>query len=177
MPFNTGITRRKFIGITAAATGSILTGFRPEAASDNKPVDRRVSMKKKLIIPKVDRRLYDGYHFSPAVRVGDRVWVSGQVGVDESLQPAEGMTAQARLAFKNVTRVLEDAGATLSDVVELTTFHIDLRGELEAFNKVKDEFFPKDFPAWTAIGVSQLALPELRVEIRAGAVIGCGKES
>jgi enamine deaminase RidA (YjgF/YER057c/UK114 family) len=40
---------------------------------------------------------------------------------------------------------------------------------------VKDEFLPKNFPAWTAVGVTQLALPELRFEIRAIAVVGCGK--
>jgi len=47
---------------------------------------------------------------------------------------------------------------------------------MDEFAKVKDEFFPRDYPAWTAVGVTQLALPELRVEIRAVAVAGSGKE-
>jgi enamine deaminase RidA (YjgF/YER057c/UK114 family) len=64
----------------------------------------------------------------------------------------------------------------LEDVVELTTFHIDLRGEVDEFAKVKDEFFPRDYPAWTAVGVTQLALPELLVEIRAVAIAGSGKD-
>jgi len=41
---------------------------------------------------------------------------------------------------------------------------------------VKDEYLPRNYPAWTAVGVTWLALPELRVEIRAVAVVGCGKE-
>jgi len=132
-------------------------------------------MEKKLVVPKQDQELYDGWHFAPAVRVGDMVYVSGQVGVDANLQPGETPTAQGRLAFENLSRVLREAGSGLEDVVEITTFHLDLRGELQAFASVKDEFLPKDFPAWTAVGVTQLALPELRFEIRAIAVVGCGK--
>ena len=132
-------------------------------------------MNRKLINPKETQPLYDNYHFSQAVRAGDTIWISGQVGVDANLTPAAGMTAQARLAFEGVKRTLEAAGATLADVVELTTFHLDLRGGLEEFSKVKDQFFPRDFPAWTAVGVTQLALPELLVEVRVVAVAGSAK--
>jgi len=81
------------------------------------------------------------------------------------------MAAQARLAFEGLNRTLAAAGATLEEVVELTTFHIDLRGEMEQVAKVKDEYVPRNYPAWTAVGVTQLALPELRVEIRAVAIL------
>jgi enamine deaminase RidA (YjgF/YER057c/UK114 family) len=47
---------------------------------------------------------------------------------------------------------------------------------MDEFAKVKDEFFPRDYPAWTAVGVTQLALPELRIEVRAVAIAGSGKE-
>ena len=86
------------------------------------------------------------------------------------------MAAQARLAFEGLKRTLAETGASLEDVVELTTFHIDLRCEMEQFASVKDEYFPRDYPAWTAVGVTQLALPELRVEVRAVAIAGSGKE-
>jgi enamine deaminase RidA (YjgF/YER057c/UK114 family) len=71
---------------------------------------------------------------------------------------------------------LASAGATLDDVLELTTFYIDLRGELEQFAKVKNQYLPRDYPAWTAVGVTQLAPPELRVEIRAVVVAGSSKD-
>jgi enamine deaminase RidA (YjgF/YER057c/UK114 family) len=108
--------------------------------------------------------------------VGDTIWISGQVGIDAKLSPASGMAAQARLAFEAMKRTLAAAGASLDDVVELMTFHIDLRGEMEEFGKVKDEYFPRDYPAWTAVGVTQLALPELRIEIRAVAIAGSGRD-
>ena len=129
------------------------------------------------INPPATRALYDALHFSQATRVRDTVWVSGQVGIDAAMRPAEGMEAQAHLAFRGLRSVLEAAGASLADVVELTTFHTDLRGEMQAFAAVKDEYFPDRYPSWTAVGVTQLALPELCVEIRAVAVVGCGGES
>lgn len=129
-------------------------------------------MKRVLINPEETQPLYDGFHFSQANRVGDTIWVSGQVGVDDKFTPARGMAAQARLAFEGLKRTLAAAGATLDDVVELTTFHIDLRGEMEQFTRVKDEYLSRNYPAWTAVGVTQLALPDLRVEIRAVAVAG-----
>jgi enamine deaminase RidA (YjgF/YER057c/UK114 family) len=130
--------------------------------------------KRQLIKPAGTEPLYDNFHFSPATRVGDTIWVSGQVGIDANMVPASGMEAQARLAFQSLKTILDAAGASMEDIVEIMTFHLDLRGEMEAFVKVKDEFLPDRYPSWTAVGVTQLAMPELRVEIRAVAVIGCG---
>lgn len=131
-------------------------------------------MKRQLIIPPGTQALYDAFHFSPATRVGDIIWVSGQVGLDAEMKPAEGMEAQARLAFGYLKYILEEAGATLADVVELTTFHTALQRDVEAFAKVKDEFFPDSYPSWTAVGLTELALPGLCIEIRAVAVAGSG---
>lgn len=131
-------------------------------------------LKRQSINPPGTEAMYEALHFSQGTRVGNTIWVSGQVGVDASMAPADGMTAQARLAFQGLKSVLEAAGATLADVVELTTFHTDLRGDMGAFTRVKDEFLPDRYPSWTAVGVTQLALPELLVEIRAVAVVGCG---
>lgn len=128
--------------------------------------------KQERIIPAGTQPLYDNYHFAPAVRVGDRIWLSGQVGIGADFAPGKDMEEQARFAFEGIKATLEAAGASLSDIVELMTFHTDLRGEMEAFTKVKDAYFPSDFPCWTAVGVTQLAAPEFKVEIRAVAVAG-----
>ena len=132
--------------------------------------------KRQSIVPAPFQAFYDAYHFSPATRVGDTIWVSGQVGLDAQGKPGEGMQAQAQIAFECLKVILEEAGASLADVVELTTFHTDLRGEIAAFTAVKDAYFPSRYPSWTAVGVTQLALPELLVEVRAVAVAGSGKE-
>ena len=130
---------------------------------------------RQAIVPPPFQALYDAFHFAPATRVGDTIWVSGQVGIDAEMKPGEGMQAQARLAFESLKAVLESAGASLADVVELTTFHTALQRELAEFTAVKDEYIPNRYPSWTAVGISELALPGLCIEIRAVAVAGCGR--
>ncbi|GAA3168293.1 MULTISPECIES: RidA family protein [Streptomyces] len=138
---------------------------------------RAHDMKRQPINPPPTQAIYDTLHFAQATRVGDMVWVSGQVGVDNvTLAPAEGVEAQTRLAFEGVQSALRGAGASLADIVDLSTFHTDLRGDMEVFGRVKDEYLPKLYPSWTAVGVTQLALPELVVEIRAVAVVGSGDD-
>jgi enamine deaminase RidA (YjgF/YER057c/UK114 family) len=130
------------------------------------------SKQRAVVVPKAAQVMYDRFHFAQATRVGDTIWVSGQVGADANFQPAAGMTAQAELAFESLKAVLAEAGASLGDVVELTTFHTDLRGEMAAFSAVKDRYFPRNYPSWTAVGTTQLAIPGLVVEVRAVAVAG-----
>lgn len=132
-------------------------------------------MERRQIIPAAMQAMYDAYHFAPATRVGDMIWVSGQVGIDAQMRPGEGMEEQARLAFEGLKTVLEEAGATLADVVELMSFHTDLRGDMPAFRAVKDAYFPDGYPSWTAVGTPQLALAEFLVEIRAVAIAGSGR--
>lgn len=132
------------------------------------------NLKRQAINPPPTQVFYDNFHFSQATRVGDMIWVSGQVGIDAAMRPGNGIEEQAHMAFQSLQSVLEAAGASLADVVELMTFHTDVQGDMPSFGSVKDQYFPDRYPSWTAVGISQLALPELRVEIRAVAVAGCG---
>ncbi|MNF59623.1 RutC family protein YjgH [compost metagenome] len=101
------------------------------------------------------------------------IWVSGQVGIDASMTPGKDIEEQAHLAFQALKTILEAADASLADVVELMTFHTELQVDMQAFARVKDQYFPDRYPSWTAVGTTELALPGLRVEIRAVAVAGC----
>jgi enamine deaminase RidA (YjgF/YER057c/UK114 family) len=92
-------------------------------------------------------------------------------GRDERLNVISDNEAQIVQAFENLRRVVESAGATLNNFVDLTTFHTDMR-DLGLFMKVKDRYLIQDFPAWTAVGVSALGgVPGLIVEIKAIAVL------
>ncbi|MBU2549850.1 MAG: RidA family protein [Proteobacteria bacterium] len=126
--------------------------------------------RKVLVNPPGSERVYRAMQFSQAVRVGDTVWISGQVGVDSNGRAPEGIEAQTRLAFQNLERVLAAAGGALADIVELTTFHTSM-ADIRGFSKVKAEFIPEDYPAWTAVGVTGLVMPQLLVEVRATAVV------
>ena len=126
-----------------------------------------------LINPKGTEAVYKSMQFSQAVRAGDFVWVSGQVGIDDNFKPGDGIEAQATLAFQNLANVLKEAGGDLTDIVELVTFHTAM-SDMKGFARVKSKFIPDNYPAWTAVGVTELVMPDLLVEIRATAVIGSG---
>ena len=82
----------------------------------------RESLKKQSINPPFAQPVSDLYHLSQAIRVDDTIWVSGQVGVDAAMTPAKGLEAQTRQAFQNLKAVLESAGASMADIVEMTLF-------------------------------------------------------
>jgi enamine deaminase RidA (YjgF/YER057c/UK114 family) len=122
---------------------------------------------RQTIVPESQRQLYDRFHFAPAV-VDDSgtVYCSGVIGSGPDGTFADEPVDQFRQAFANVATVLEQAGCGWSDVVEMTTFHVDLMANLRAFVQAKDEVVGEPYPAWTAIGVSELAMPGGLVEVR-----------
>ena len=127
-----------------------------------------------LVNPQGTEAIYESMQFSQAVRAGNVVWVSGQVGMDEDFNMGEGIEAQTRLAFQNLKTVIEEAGGSLKDIVEIVTYHISMK-DMQAFSKVKAEFISENYPSWTTVGVKELVLPGLLVEIRATVLIGSGK--
>ncbi len=134
-------------------------------------MERRFLMaNREMIIPKGMESVVENFHYAPAVRVDNTLYISGQLGRDENLQVIEGTEAQYTQAFENLKKVLEAADATLENVVDLITFHTDMR-DIMNFLEVKNRYFTKDYPAWTAIGVSALSMPGLLVEIKATAVL------
>ena len=118
---------------------------------------------------------YHGLHYTPVLKVGDRVIVSGipAIAGDTDEDKIRWMFAQLKLH-------LERAGATLEDVVELTSFHVagdhaDFRRKIEPMLKVHREVFRDHYPAWTAVGTTALFSANAPVELRAEAIIGSGK--
>jgi 2-iminobutanoate/2-iminopropanoate deaminase len=101
--------------------------------------------------------------YSPAVRAGDFVYVSGQTPRDAMTGELVGddVATQAQFTLSNVQRVLRQAGAELSDVVSLTLYlqHMD---DWDAVNEVYKEFFTAPFPSRTALGCD---LRDILVEI------------
>ncbi|HEX9641963.1 MAG TPA: RidA family protein [Candidatus Krumholzibacteria bacterium] len=103
------------------------------------------------------------YPFSAAVRTGNLLFVSGQVGVRNG-KTGQGIEEQTRFTMENIRDVLAQAGATLDDVVKVTVFITDM-ALWPKMNDVYSGYFSKDFPARSALGVNGLALPDLLVEM------------
>jgi reactive intermediate/imine deaminase len=130
---------------------------------------------RKQLIPTADGPHPLPWPYSHGIRVGDELYVAGQVALDEELRlvgPGDG-EAQARQTWKNIQKVVEAAGGKVTDVVRVTTYVADL-ADLDAIHSVRREFFPDgDFPVATVVQVAALGLPGLLLETEVQAVIGC----
>lgn len=112
---------------------------------------------------------------SQAMRVGDVLYVSGQLGMDprSGELAGVGIGEQTRAAIANLTAVLEAAGGSLKDVVKTTCFLTDLARDAGEFNRIYAESF-EHRPARSTIGVADLG-PGRLVEIEAVAIVGDGE--
>ena len=125
----------------------------------------------RAIVPAALARGSERYRFSPGVAAGGLLFVSGQVGRDERGRVIEDPTAQYVAAFECVGAVLAEAGAGFEDVVELTSFHTSFDG-FELFTAVRERYLVGPvFPAWTAVGVTALAVPGILAEVKCTAVL------
>lgn len=79
---------------------------------------------------------------------------------------SDDIEEQVRQAFRTIEKSLDAAGLSFSDIIDMTTYHVELRSRLDAFMKVKDEFIGEPYPAWTAVGVTELAVQGALIEIR-----------
>ena len=94
--------------------------------------------------------------YSQAVRVGDTVYMSGQIGLDPaSMQMVDGIDAQIVRVFENLKAVAEAAGGSLADVVKLNVFLTDL-SNFAKVNENMARYFSEPFPARAAVGVKEL---------------------
>ena len=108
--------------------------------------------------------------YSSAVRAGDTLYLSGQLGIDPATgELAEGVGAQTRQAMQNIAAVLEEAGASFDDVVKMTVLLADI-DDFAAVNEVYGSFLAAPYPARSAFQVAAIPKGAL-VEIEAIAVL------
>ncbi len=110
--------------------------------------------------------------YSHAVRVGDTVYVAGQIALDPQgqLVGVGDFAAQAEQAFHNLQRVLEAAGSSLGHIVKLTTY-LTRSEDVPRYRDIRARYLSTSPPASTLLVISALARPEFLVEIEAIAVV------
>jgi reactive intermediate/imine deaminase len=113
--------------------------------------------------------------FSMGVQVGDTIYVSGHISqdADGNIVGEDDMTAQTRQVFANIEAVLAEAGATMEDVVKITTYITDMTRYPE-FSAVRAEIFPNAGMASATVACPELVRPEFLVEVETIAVKGSG---
>lgn len=110
--------------------------------------------------------MYDNFHFSEATKSNGFLFCSGVIGTDAKGEIPEDPSEEFRNAWTGIGRVLAECGLAYDDILECTTYHVGLQSHLEAFMAIRDEFVSEPWPAWTAIGITELAIPGARVEIK-----------
>jgi enamine deaminase RidA (YjgF/YER057c/UK114 family) len=110
--------------------------------------------------------------YSPALRDGRFVFVSGHIGRDEHGVLSDNPEVQIREAFRSVGRTLAEVGATWANVVEMTSYHVGLQVQKEAILRIHHEFIrERPYPAWTATGVTELFSADAVFELSVVAVL------
>ncbi|WP_375554038.1 RidA family protein [Roseovarius mucosus] len=118
------------------------------------------------IFPENRHALYEAHGYSAAVRSGDHLFVSGQVGSLPDGSPEPNFAKQVNLAFQNLDAVLTAAGASFDDIIDVTTFHTDPDTQFDAIMPVKNRYFPAaPHPTWTAVGVNWLAGFDFEIKV------------
>ncbi len=120
------------------------------------------------------REIYDLFQFSPAIRAGGHIIISGVVGADETGKPFANSVDEYHVTFRTIAHLLAAEGATMADIIALDSFHVaaDLVAELRVFNEVRAQYMSAPHPAWTAIGVANLGIPGARAEVKVTAYLG-----
>lgn len=130
------------------------------AFAQSEPQSEAQSQREAIVPPGTEGSLEFGY--SAAVRAGDFVFLSGVVagvqledGVMPELTEAL-MREKFDQALGHIGRVLEAAGASWDQVVDMTTYHTDMPAQIQVFAEVKDAYVRAPYPAWTAIDIDRL---------------------
>ena len=162
-----GQTRRQ-VGIVMALVSLLAAGVAMAQPSGS-------SQQATVYVPDGWQGAYD-FGYAPVIRVGDKVIVSGV--------PASGdgsYEEKIRRMYERARDLLQAAGASLADVVELTSFHVEptdsrsFGAEFARYMPIHREFFGEHRPAWTAVGTTALLDPSAPVEVRFVAYVGSGE--
>lgn len=110
--------------------------------------------------------------YTPAILAsgGPLLFISGQGPADLQAD----METQIRQTFDRIGSLLEAGGATWDDVVIIRSYWVHMLRDIELFRKVRRDYLREPYPASTAVGTPELAIPGLELEIEAVAVVGCG---
>ena len=111
--------------------------------------------------------IFKKFGYSPAARAGDFLYAAGQIGLNPDGSMPANDEGQIVNAFDRLKIVMEEAGASLDDIVELVSYHVGLQSHLGKFVEIKSRYIREPYPTWTILEIAGLARPGLVIEIKA----------
>jgi len=126
---------------------------------------------RQAIVPAVWVDFYEESRIPAAVRVGDTLRVTGHTGETADGVFSADASEQIRQVFRNIAFTLAEVGVGWNEVAEINSYHVGLLNQAEAVINIAAEFLEDPYPAWTAVGVTELIHPEALVEISAVAIV------
>ena len=159
-------TRRRLIGLLASGgAGAVLASAGAKRATAQEPAPAGAGPR---AIQPATVQAADASYSPGLLAEGKRIlFVSGQGPKDLKADPE----TQMRQTFENIGAVLEAAGASWKNVAILRSYLVNMKRDLPIMRKVRREFLVKPYPASTSVGVTELAIPGLEIEIEAVAVL------
>lgn len=123
-------------------------------------------MSTRAIVPDEMTRYRDDWRMSPGIEHHGVIYMTGMTATAADGSVPEDAAAQMREAFRKIGLVLKQAGLGFGDILEMTTYHVGLRGHLDLLKSIRAEYVVEPYPAWTAIEVSGFATAGVIIEIR-----------
>jgi len=126
------------------------------------------NQQKEAIVPEALKDTYENFKFAPAMRAGDMIYLSGVVVTLGEGETTDNIAPAVERAFDQIEMTLAEAGASWADVVDVTSYAVDLDRDMMPMWAVKEKRVPAPHPAWTAVGTTRLfggdaALIEIKV--------------
>ena len=147
--------------------GLLLAGSMAAMLGGNAAKEKTMTTSIETFNPQPTYETFKPFNLSLAAKASDLLFVTGQIGFDDNGGFPGDYDAQVENVFLHLDRILKDAGADWSNVVQLRSFHVggDLEGQFPKLLEVKARYMPEHQHAWTAIAVNQLIPSQSLIEI------------
>jgi enamine deaminase RidA (YjgF/YER057c/UK114 family) len=115
------------------------------------------------VVPAHWTNFYELTHIPAAVWDGDRLYVTGHTGEDPDGSFSADPEMQIRQTFRHIGATLSEGGTSWAHVMEINSYHVGLRAQAEILIAIAGEFLSDPYPAWTAVGVTELFDDEVEI--------------
>ncbi len=120
----------------------------------------------KAVFPPGSQASAEQIKVSPGIISGNHLFLTGMTGSNADASMSPDPIVQIHNAFAKIESILNEANLSFDNVVEMTTYHLDIKDHFDLFNEIRSEYVVDPFPAWTAVEVAGLRREGAIVEIR-----------